>query len=161
MRLGNRFRWYRVGVGVVVVSATVAFARPDAVAHAGLDFWNLPTLNQEIEEGAAAGEALEQASLATKNRIAIKDQIVRDLVDGDIDLPQAADRFRTLNTGYADYLSILHRLYPGGTDAECVYRNVIEYTAALIENRPDKREILQRLEAEYARFRQSQTQIGT
>jgi len=38
---------------------------------------------------------------------------------------------------------------------------VIVYTAGLIENRPDKRDILRRLEAEYARFRQSQTQIGT
>lgn len=156
----NRIRWRRVVVGLVAVCATVAVARPDALAHAGLDFWNLPTLEQEIEDGTAAGEAIEQATLATKNRIAIKEAIVRDLVEGDIDLPQAAARFRTLNAVYADYLPILHKLYPGRTDAECVCRNVIVYTAGLIENRPDKREILQRLESEYTLFRQSQIQSG-
>ena len=60
MRQGNRFRWYRVGVGLIVVCATAAVARPDALAHADLDFWNLPTLNQEIEESKSAGETIDE-----------------------------------------------------------------------------------------------------
>src|SRR5262245_20571518 len=156
MRQGNRFRWYRVGVGLVVVCATAAVARPDALAHADLDFWNLPTLNQEIEDGAAAGETFESASSAALRRIALKDEIVRDLIEGDIDLLGAAAQFRNLNAVDLDFLQRLRAQYPRRTDQERVCRNVIDYAMAVIGRRPDKAEILQRLESEYTRFHQSQ-----
>ena len=114
MNTKNRFRWSRVVVALVVVSGAAAVARPNAMAHAGLDFWNLSSLNREIEEDTAAGEEIDSASVATLRRIAIKDEIVRDLIDGDIDLLRAALvphlNARTPNTWSAALQ------YPGRTD---------------------------------------------
>ena len=124
-----------------------------------MDFWNLSSLNREIEEDTAAGEEIDSAAAATMRRIAIKDEIVRDLIDGDIDLLRAAAQFRNLNAAYPEYLEVLHLQYPGRTDGECTCRNVIAYTAVVVAERPDRAEILKRLEAEYKRFHQSQIRL--
>jgi len=155
----NRICWSRVAVALFVVCGTVAIARPGALAQAGLDFWSLPALNQEIEAVEADNQELTEAANATLRRIETKEEIVKDLIHGETDLLHAAVQFRNLNAVYAEYMDLLHMKFPGRTDDECVCRNVIEYTTICVANRTDRGEILERLEAEYARFRQSQIHL--
>jgi hypothetical protein len=155
----NRFRCSNVAVGLVVVCGTITVARPGALARAGLDFWSLPALNQELQAVEADNQELDAAATAVLRRIRTKDEIVNELIHGETDLLHAAVQFRNLNAVHADYMGVLRHQFPGRTDEECVCRNVIAYTAVVVANRSDRAEILERLEAEYARYRQSQIHL--
>src|SRR5207302_4639717 len=89
-----------VVVGAFVTGASgVGAGAPECSADLGLDFWNLPRMNSEIDRYRKQGEDLEQQARSTMKRLAAKADVLDELHCGHLTFREAAMRFRNLNTG--------------------------------------------------------------
>jgi hypothetical protein len=113
----------------------------------GLDVWNVPALQDELRTGEGTDRQLTDQSEEVRRRIAVKDAIITELLDGQITLAEATDRFTALNAGYPEYLLTIRATQPGDTDREKFARNVIAF--ARLRTAPDQVEaVTSRLEGE-------------
>lgn len=151
----TKYGWSRVALAVILVSSVAFLTRPQILGDAGLDFWSLPGLQREIDEIEESSEELGLESETAQRRIAIKDQIIVDLADGQIDLLQAATLFRNLESGHDDYFAVLRFKYADMSDDERLCRNVLDYAATSLAHEPTAVAIMARLNAEFERIRQS------
>lgn len=143
--------------GVVLVLTGLLAIRLSA---AGFDFWNAPKLQAELQTEEKLDRLLDSRSESVARRTALKDAIVQDLAEGRLDLVQAAKQFYSLHESPTYYLEILHSQYPNMTDEECICRNTIDYASTRLEDRPDGREVLGRLEREFRHFQMARIRSG-
>jgi hypothetical protein len=154
IRLLQRLVSIRHGAAVVCLATILlGVSQPQLLACAGLDFWNLPQLNRDIEIAEQAGQKMEVKSAAVQQRIRIKDQIVAELINGQVDLLDAAARFRILNAADPRQLIQIRRRYPDLTKEECHFRSVIDYAECTLPRRADGDFVRLRLEREFQSIR--------
>lgn len=138
--------------GVVLVLVGLLAVRLSVL---GLDFWNAPKLQAQLQSEEQLDRTLDSKSELVSQRTAMKDAIVRELAEGTLDLVQAAARFSRLHEAQGSFMSLLHARYPGLTDAECICRNTIEFASSRIEDRSDSQAIMDRLERQFRLFQAS------
>jgi hypothetical protein len=138
----------RLLVAVLVVAGVgILAAHPTLAQSLGVDVWNVPSLQEELRAGEGVDRQLTDQSQEVRQRIAVKDAIVADLVAGRISLSEATERFAELNAAHPEYLDAIRAAFAGETDQEKMARNVIAF--AVLRTAPDERDLLTaRLEAE-------------
>src|SRR5690349_9198789 len=133
-------------LGLVV--AGVSLAHPSWPSDLGLDFWNVPSLKARLNRDLDLAAHLDAQDSHILQRIAVKEEIVNDLVGGRISLLDAAAQFRALNAGRRDYLEVIRLTYPGRTDDERMCRNVIGFVESAVASDEDGRYVIYRLNQE-------------
>lgn len=107
-------------------------------------------LPSEQEMQAFDHELSERYSVIAA-RLACKDSLVQDLVDGRADLAQVTEAFLRLNRAQDSCMDIVRTHYAGRTDEEKTARNVFDFVKAREMPRAQKAAVLKRLDAEFAR----------
>lgn len=121
------FKWYLAVPAVAITVAVTAVAKPQWVEAVGADVWNLPALHAKIDEAEERSRELGADGEEVRHRIAVKETIIADVLDGRCDLAAATARFTELNASHPDCMSVIRSSYPGDTDEEKLARNVISY----------------------------------
>jgi hypothetical protein len=139
-------RWLAAPSAVALV-AVVVFTNPNRGAATGAADW-------EPAERTAEYAALEAEQALVGQRIALKNELVTQLIDGRVTLEFVTAEFQRLNAASPVMLAVLRDQYAGATDEEKTARNVIEYTRhRFAPMTDDGRAVLARLQAEFdARF---------
>ena len=106
-------------------------------------------------------EAILDARLkVTLGRIDYRQKVVEDLVAGQISLTNAAAKFEELNATYPGGTAAVLS-FPGVSEEESRYRQVIGQVKVMFENRPSEASVIvERLEAEL-RKHMGRSTIGT
>jgi hypothetical protein len=130
--------------------AAVLYVSPGLGGAVGLDFRDLPAALDKISQESEREGRLDGVLEVTDRRIAAKDEVTRDLIAGRLRLIEAAGRFRALDADASEgYREGWHRLAEGASDEVRYCRQVLNYVALLLKDRPDGGAPLRgRLEAE-------------
>lgn len=99
--------------GLGFTSIALAFAPQSWVQEAGLDVWNVPKLYAEIAATRKHSEELEESARSLVQQLAVKDQLVKELLNGHMDLASVTDQFHELNCDGSNvivYLRVFHQV---------------------------------------------------
>jgi hypothetical protein len=139
----------------LILGVGLAIGFPEGLAAVSSKFtprsWSSDDSAQTENGDAKAGDEVE-----IWKRIVLKDNTIRDLVQERITLEQAAARFVEVNSNNQHYYAALDVTYGGIDRSEAVYRNVLDYAAAMYERFPNFSAIQQRLEMEFQQCREKQ-----
>jgi len=161
IRLLQRLVSIRGGAAALCLATILlGVSHPQPLACAGLDFWNLPQLNRDLEIAEQASEEMDVESAAVQQRITLKERIVTELIDGQLDLLDAAARFRILNAADLRQQIQIHRRYPSLTNEERNCRSVMDYAECTLLRRADGDFVRLRLEREFQSIRAHRASRG-
>lgn len=123
----------RVGMlllGLLAPVGGVTYADPSWPEVLGLDFWNLPQVEslEEMERRRAA--ELDAHAESIFRRLALREEVVQDLLAGRIGAVHAADQFLAICTEYPDALKSLRICLPGDTDRARAAAQIVAYVEA-------------------------------
>ena len=125
MKLGTRMSALVLGLLAPIAGATYAY--PSWPESVGLDFWNLPQLDDRLEFEKRHSMELSARLEASLQRIVLRDAAIDELLDGSITPHQAAAVFLNVNRAYPEALAAVRLLLPGGTDEQRAAEQVIAY----------------------------------
>jgi hypothetical protein len=131
---------------LITLIAGASFARPSWPTDLGVDFWSVPALQAKLKEEGRWHDQLEALDAAVKQRIAVKDLIIADVLAHRTSLIEAAAEFRRLNADEPKYMDVLRESFPSRSDEECLCRNVLAYVSMSGRRQPE------RIKAEVARL---------
>ncbi|MFL5342971.1 MAG: hypothetical protein ACJ8F7_22800 [Gemmataceae bacterium] len=131
----------------------VSYAVPEWPEDLGVDFWNMPQLNRQIDQCRRQRQEIETSAAETLRRIERKGAVVRDLIDGRLTFVEAATRFRDLNANSAHYQIAIQLNYPDVPGDERHCRNVIDYVRNQHPDEPAARACAAACEEELPRLR--------
>jgi hypothetical protein len=143
--------------GVALILGGLMTARLSAI---GFDFWNAPKLQAELQSEQALDKSLDEQSQAIARRTAEKDAIVEEIAAGRLDMVHAADLFCRLHEGQANFMAVLREHYPHMTDEERICRNLIDFAATRVDDRPEGPGVIAQLEREFRQFQRSRVHSG-
>lgn len=139
---------------LVLVMATCSFSmmslNPTWVRSAGFDVWNLDRLKQDVRQTGDDSRDLTAIDGEVLSRIAVKEALVAELIDGRATLADVTDRFAALNQEHPVYMDVIRSNYEGRTDREKVARTVIAYASDRIGDADEQMQTVARLEVELA-----------
>ena len=145
-------RWL-LTAAVALSMAVLAAADPWWARAAGVDVWNLSECEQELAAGIAYRHELNTRDDLICQRIAFKEQLVADLIDGRLPLAEATARFSLLNETEPGIGVVVRGNYPGRTYQEKTARNVVEYALVrLNDTSPEHLRARERLLGELRAF---------
>jgi hypothetical protein len=142
---------------VLLVALAVVLPRTEWARHLGLP-GNLGTGPVKEQDAQALQEQNAEATLkAIQRRIAAKELIVKNLIDGRITLFEAAALFRDLNHAYPELPSVDA---PGDSEEEKLCQQVLRWVKMVLETaEPTDRDILAHLEEELRRHKQQNGKV--
>jgi hypothetical protein len=111
--------------GVAVAVILTSLAAPKWTQAAGLDVWNLPTLQIQIETSARNDLAMNAEIEDNRNRLAMKTLLIDELVAQRTNLKEVTEQFLILNQNRQSTTFAIRASYSGATDEEKTARNVI------------------------------------
>jgi hypothetical protein len=123
MNLAVRMMSFVAVLGTVLIG--LAQYRPAWAVQAGLDWWCLPELCEQVRRGEEELAAQEPHGRAMVERLRARGAVTNELRAGRLTLVQAAARFRSLNVYPPDSVPDLRRFLPGATDEERLCRQAI------------------------------------
>jgi hypothetical protein len=106
------------------VGVAVIFAYPAEADDPGGDIWQIVKAQSRIAEADRNMRKIDQEDEHVMRRVAIKQEVIRDLVDGRITFEEATQRYVELNRKHDLALTYLRRTYPGRTDEERAARQL-------------------------------------
>ena len=140
-------------LALLLAVAGVSYAMPEWTVELGVDFWDVPTLNRQIEQDRRQAEEFDANSMATVQRLREKTAIAADLVAGNVTLCEAAVRYRDLNAAAPHVLATLRERYPDCSDDERHCRNLLDFVGAEWPRSPETEACLKRCNAELDQLR--------
>jgi hypothetical protein len=111
--------------GVAVAVILTSLAAPKWTQAAGLDVWNLPTLQNQIETSARNDLTMNAEIEDNRNRLAMKTLLIDELVAQRTNLKEVTEQFLILNQNRQSTTFAIRASYAGATDEEKTARNVI------------------------------------
>src|SRR5687767_1238703 len=94
-------RFFRLVLSLAVASGLLAAVlmvmSSGQLADLGLDFWNLPQWQRDLEESVRRREDLTRQEERLLNRLAAKQAVIENLIAGRLSLKEATAHFRALN----------------------------------------------------------------
>ncbi|MFO0810631.1 MAG: hypothetical protein U0746_18545 [Gemmataceae bacterium] len=151
MKLHRRFQL--AAASLALATAGVAFAHPSLASELGLDFWNMPSLHQQIAHDKQFRIELERRDELSLRRIDMKEQIIRKLIGGKIELLEAAADFRALNRSHPEVMKVVRFVFAAPTEDETMCLNVIAFVDAWAQFNPSLESTAQRLRSDLDRHR--------
>ncbi len=118
--------------------AGASFPEPEWPQELGFDFWSLSDLDPEFHAEQRRRADLDALDATALQRVALKDAVIRDLLNGRMTLVEAAGQFRRINDNYANADAILRLMFPGTTTEEALCRNVLTFVEMSLQNEPDQ-----------------------
>jgi len=153
-------RPWRIALFVVVLLMLVAgasMAYPAWVADAGLDFWNLPSLEDQVADEAQLGERLDQKSDVVQHCQARRTSLADELIEDPTHLSDAIAEYATLNQSEAGRMAAVRRFFPAATDEDSTYLQVRCFVRSALKSQPTRcAATLARLDREFERYRIAQ-----
>ncbi len=146
--MSRPIRWAVAALLSLAPLAGLTYAYPDWPADTGLDLWNVPSLHAEIEQRQQRDNELDAELRATEQRMACKNEIALDLVDGRITLREAIAAFRAANASNRYFSTVMRLRYPGASEDEMQAHNVLDTALGVLDDHPRRDEILARLGAD-------------
>ena len=142
-----------VAAGIVAIVASCRFSpsgdmattdRPDQDAQASL----MAQVHTSMEESRELDAQIEESI----QRCKAKEDVVRDVIAGELTLLQAAARFRDVNASWPKARAVVQQAYAGLPYEHALCRQVIAYAEAELRHQGSvqKDSVLDRLEAELA-----------
>src|SRR5262245_51526027 len=141
-------RWAIAALLFLAPLAGLTYAYPTWPTDAGLDLWNVPSLRAEIEQRHQQQNELDAQLRETERRMACKNEIAHDLIDGYITLREAIAAFRAANASNRHFVKIMRFRYPDASEDEWQARNALDTVVGLLDFHPRRDEILARLTAD-------------
>ena len=151
-----------VVAGALVSGVTgVSVANPEWASDVGVDFWNVPRMNEDLERCRRQSEELEQQTRTAMNRLTAKITIVDEVYTGELTLREAAVRFRKLNAANPKFVEQAHLYRPECSADECQFWNVIDTARNSFTRYPDEKQFVSRLIEELQGLqRRGETRLG-
>ncbi len=149
MNVLKNARWFVVA-GFVVMS--MAFVPASWIQAAGLDVWSLPDLHAEIAENERRSVEMDDEARAIAQRIAVKDQLVKDLVAGKTNLAAVTTQFEVLNSSDPGIYINLRDYYQNDDVRVLSARTVIAFAETYLdcsEHTAKKPKVMKRLDREF------------
>jgi hypothetical protein len=150
-------RPWRIALFVVVLLVLVAgasMAYPAWVADAGLDFWNLPSLEDQVADEARLGETLHQRSDVVQQRLSVRLALADELIGYPTHLSDVIAEYATLNQSEGGRMAAVRRFFPAATDEESTYLQVRCFVRSALKSQPVRcAATLARLDREFQRYR--------
>jgi hypothetical protein len=136
---------------VLIVPMAAAIARPVWICTIGLGVWNVAALREQTKSSAMHNCELDAERSEVLQRIALKDELITNLIAGRSTLAAMTLQFMALNEGYPAYMSVIRDSYPGASDEEKMARNVLDFLSIRLAHEPTWRRLtlLARLETEF------------
>jgi hypothetical protein len=114
-------------IGSIALLSGISFARPSWPQELGLDFWEVPRLQNQIESARRKRAELQRKVAELQVHMWQKELILNDMVDGLIGLEAAATKFLALASESPEGLVWMRQFIPGQTDKERAIRQVLEF----------------------------------
>lgn len=138
-------------------AVVLALAAAAVAAHSR---WGAALVAEAFEARSARVEFREEQELHDHlagvnreilHRIAIKNQLIAELIAGRTTLDEVTQKFLVMNQSHSEYMSSIRAAYPGDTDEEKTAHNVLGYIRAELEREPPARraEVFGRLRAQF------------
>jgi len=137
----------------------LAWSRPALFREANCDFWNLPRMNEEIRKTEEANEEMEVETAIIMERIATKEAVVDALVNEQITLADAVERFHECNAGNEEIFSKVEPGISQGNDDECQFQNILNFAKANYGQRSDYGQIKDRLKCEWEQIQRERHHV--
>jgi hypothetical protein len=142
-------------VAVSGLLAGLASLAPHVAALIGMDVWALPRLHEEVRLGEQRQAALDEHDRGVRERLALRQRLIGDLLEGRATLSQTADRFRALNAEEPGLPAHVRDAFPGRTDEESICQQVLAFAqASVASDRPEAEPALSHLRAELQQLRE-------
>jgi hypothetical protein len=159
MQLKMLQKWCAVA-GIVGVSGALVFTGRHSIHKADCEFWNLPRWNAEIQEMNESNEQMSMESTVVTERIAAKESMIHDLVEGHRNLADVMNRFRELNADNPEVQFLLECRYPDQDQDERLYHNVLDFVYVEAKDRSDYPAVQARLAYEWTELRARRTHLN-
>jgi len=114
----------------------VSWAYPNWMADVGVDVWHLSEYERELQAGQRQITELDHVSNCIGHRIAIKDELIRGLIEGRETYRDVVIQFWTLNHQSPNLMEFLAINYPANSRIESICWNVIDYTKTRTRDNP-------------------------
>jgi hypothetical protein len=151
--MSRSFVWTLAGCVLGFVIVGVTHADPEWPRESGLDFWNVPQYQSELDACRRISDELDQKYLAVRYRNETKQFLAREIIDGRLTLEEAVFEFRELSSSSPGFLAILRGVYPGYSDDELYCRNVIAIVGNMPLHAEQRDEVVSRLDAQFRMLR--------
>jgi len=146
-----------VVVVLLVLAAGASMAYPAWAADAGLDFWNLPTLEDEVVDEARLGEKLDQKSDVIQRSVNYRMALAEELIDNRAPLSEVIAEYLALNQSDPARMAAVRQFFHGATDEDSTYLQVRSFVRGELNRQPARcAAILARLERDFQRYRSGQ-----
>lgn len=144
-------------VRLLVCFATVAgllagltALQPVWLTSLGLDVGKLAELSQQIDRENQRGEELKAVQRDLSRKLVVKNQAIRELIDGRLSLAEAVARFRALSEESPSAVEKIRESYPAASLGGSVCRQVLSWAEFEVHwSSPEcETEVMARLEEE-------------
>jgi hypothetical protein len=113
---------------LMAVAAGCLFANPSWAEDAGLDFWHVVDDQERIAASEASARRYDREIDRAMQRMAVRDETVRDVMDGRVSFEEGVRRFVELNRTLPGHLlEYTCQRYPAGTEEERAARQLISF----------------------------------
>jgi hypothetical protein len=147
--MSARARWFLWAVTATALLSTALTSRPEWSARVGLDYWTIPELTREVEEGRRDLPKAREDARRLGERVGHRNQVLDDLCGGRVGMFEAAARFRDLSPELAGGPDPSN-FYAGNSEGERYCRQVIWWVRrrAVLESSAEASRLADRLEDE-------------
>ena len=126
-----------------------AFTYPGGLACAYEDFRDLESHRKQMSECAVESRHHDATIVNLADRMAIKDQLIGDLIAGRATLRVTTARFVELNRSNETASGAVESHYPGDSYEEKAARNVVDFAIATLRTAPAPSNTPQRIEGQF------------
>jgi hypothetical protein len=113
--------------GLALTIGLADVAAPEWIEAVGLDLWDVPTYNQEMESTAKSASSVAEEIEGSKRRQALKERLIDGLLSKHLTLREVTKEFLALNDSRPLCKLMIHTSFDGATDEEKTAQNVLFY----------------------------------
>src|SRR5262245_49262036 len=105
-----------IGAVLLTCLASVAIVCPTWAADVGLDFWNMPALEESVAEDLELADQFAAESEVVQRSITVRCALTDDLIEGRATLSTVLAQCLELNRRSSDRLHTLRLIFPADCD---------------------------------------------
>jgi len=136
--------------GIALAYCGVVIACPALTRDLGLDVWNWPAEQRELEKSRRQSEELSRIREQVLQRIQLKRLITSNLIAGHSTLASAAEDFQALNLIAPEITTATHQTFRGQSMEESTALQVVTCVETAFDiDTCQQREVLERLGKEF------------
>lgn len=119
---------------LTTVAAGCLYANPSWAEEAGVDFWHVADDQNRIAVAEESARRFDKDIDRAMQRMAVRTETVRDVIDGRVTFEEGARRFVELNRALPAHLAdYMCERYPARTDEERAERQLISFLRLIRE----------------------------